>query len=184
MAGDLAPTFSNIYPEILDPWVSEQDFRFLIQTVNDGLIKAFKPGGWRAWVDTVLGVATGWLWEDFGAAAVKAKVRGVERFIEGWNGGREGGSGEEGVKVVPLRRTGFLSVSSNSVLPLSWCTHSNTALILSSWIFKSPTHMSVPHRGQSRGKVQEMMAVIHNLRSVLTDIYLHVYIALIFNRTI
>lgn len=115
MAGDLAPTFSNIYPEILDPWVSEQDFRFLIQTVNDGLIKAFKPGGWRAWVDTVLGVATGWLWEDFGAAAVKAEVRGVEGFIEDWNGGRESGSGEEVVKVVSLRRTGFLSVSSNSV---------------------------------------------------------------------
>lgn len=109
-AGDLAPTFSNIYPEILDPWVSEQDFRILIQTVNDGLIKAFKPGGWRAWVDTVLGVATGWLWEDFGAAAVKREVRNVEGFIEDWNGGREGRNGEEGVKLVPLRRTGYLSL--------------------------------------------------------------------------
>lgn len=113
MAGDLAPTFSNVYPEILDPWVSEQDFRILIQTVNDGLIKAFKPGGWRAWVDTVLGVATGWLWEDFGAAAVKREVRNVEGFIEDWNGGREGRNGEEGVKLVPLRRTGYLSVSCN-----------------------------------------------------------------------
>lgn len=117
ITGDLAPTFSNIYPEILDPWVSEQDFRILIQTVNDGLIKAFKPGGWRAWVDTVLGVATGWLWEDIGAAAVKTQVRKVEGFIEDWNGGREGRSGEDGAKVVPLRRTGYLSVSWK-ILPL------------------------------------------------------------------
>lgn len=122
MAGDLAPTFSNIYPEILDPWVSEQDFRTLIQTVNDGLIKAFKPGGWRAWVDMVLGVATGWLWEDLGAAAVKSEVRNVEGFIEDWNGGREGRSGDEGVKVVPLRRTGYLSVSWN-ITSLPWCTY-------------------------------------------------------------
>lgn len=119
VAGDLAPTFSNVYPEILDPWVSEQDFRILVRTVNDGLVRAFEPAGWRAWIDAVLGVATGWLWEDFGAAGVKDGVRGVEGFIEQWNGGRAGKEGEEGAKVVPLRRTGYLSVSPSPLLFLS-----------------------------------------------------------------
>ena len=96
VAGDLAPTFSNVYPEILEPWVTEPDFRILVRTVNDGLVKAFAPTGWRAWIDTIMGVATGWLWEDFGAAGVKSGVRGVEGFIEQWNGGREGKEGQSG----------------------------------------------------------------------------------------
>lgn len=114
ISGDLAPCFSNIYPEILEPWVSEQDFRILIRTVNEGLIEAFRPDGWRAWGDAVLGLATGWLWEDLGYAAVKGKVRGVEEFIEEWNAGRARSKDEEDeeqVKVVPLRRTGYLSVN-------------------------------------------------------------------------
>ena len=114
ISGDLAPCFSNIYPEILEPWVSEQDFRILIRTVNEGLIEAFRPDGWRAWGDAVLGLATGWLWEDLGYAAVKGKVRGVEGFIEEWNAGRvrrKDEGDEEQVKVVPLRRTGYLSVN-------------------------------------------------------------------------
>lgn len=110
IAGDLAPTFSNVYPEILEPWVSEQEFRILVRTVNDGLVRAFAPAGWRAWIDAALGVATGWLWEDFGAAGVKDGVRGVEGFIERWNGGRDEKEGDEGARVVPLRRTGYLSV--------------------------------------------------------------------------
>lgn len=155
MAGDLAPTFSNVYPEILDPWVSEQDFRMLIQTVNDGLIKAFKPGGWRAWVDMVLGVATGWLWEDLGAAAVKSEVRNVEGFIEDWNGGREGRSGDEGVKVVPLRRTGYLSVSWN-ITSLLWCTYAKnkTPPIPARYPNPRSTHWSrveVNHEAKHRG---------------------------------
>lgn len=112
--GDLAPCFSNIYPEILEPWVSEQDFRILIRTVNDGLIEAFKPEGWRVWGDAILGLATGWLWEDLGFAAVKGKVRRVEAFIEEWNAERANKKDEDGevpVKAISLRRTGYLSVS-------------------------------------------------------------------------
>lgn len=112
--GDLAPCFSNIYPEILEPWVSEQDFRILIRTVNDGLIEAFKPEGWRAWGDAILGLATGWLWEDLGFAAVKGKVRSVEAFVEEWNAKRASKKDEDGevpVKAISLRRTGYLSVS-------------------------------------------------------------------------
>lgn len=113
IAGDLAPTFSNIYPEILEPWVSDADFRELVQNVNDRLIKAFHPSGWRAWFDAIMGLATGWIWEDLGFSAVKKGLRDTEEWIERWNG-REGKMAAEGeadsAKVVPLRRTGYLSV--------------------------------------------------------------------------
>ena len=73
-------------------------------------------------LDSVLGVATGWLWESvFAQAAVKKKVRQIEHIIEEWNmqldkearlGGRTSG-GEERTDVaccIPLRRTGFMSL--------------------------------------------------------------------------
>ena len=111
--GDLAPTFSHTYPEILDPWVSEADFRILIKNVNERLITAFSPYGWRAWVDVILGVATGWIYEDLGFAGVKKGARDVDLFIEEWNGERRKGldkEEEELVKAIPLRRTGYLSL--------------------------------------------------------------------------
>lgn len=37
---------------------------------------------------------------------VKKGLRGLERWMEGWN--REGGREEEGVRCVELRRTGYL----------------------------------------------------------------------------
>ncbi|KAL9021083.1 MAG: hypothetical protein Q9185_001751 [Variospora sp. 1 TL-2023] len=101
--GDLAPQYSMTYPEILEQWVSEQDFRVLVGRVNEGLEEAFTKGGWR---DLVLGVATGWLWEDFGGASVKRGCRVVEAQIEEWNRGREG----EGVRCWGLRRTGYMSL--------------------------------------------------------------------------
>ena len=109
--GDLAPTFSHTYPEVLDPWVSESDFRTLIKSVNEGLIAAFTPYGWRAWVDTILGIATGWLYEDLGFSRVKKGARDVELLIEEWNGQRKMGLDKEDedlVKAIPLRRTGYL----------------------------------------------------------------------------
>lgn len=108
MAGDLAPTFANLYPEILDPLVSEDDFRVLVKKINDTLIEAFDPFTFRAWVDTVMGVATLWLWEDVGMTGVKRKLADLEGWIESWN--RDVGS-KEGVRIVPLRRTGYLTVS-------------------------------------------------------------------------
>lgn len=114
IAGDVAPTFSNTYPEILEPWVSEADFRMLIRNVNDGLIAAFSPYGWRAWMDALLGVATGWIWEDLGFAGVKQGVRGVEQIIDEWNGQRrntlEKEEDGELVRAIPLRRTGYMSL--------------------------------------------------------------------------
>lgn len=110
ITGDLAPTFANLYPEVLDPLVSEETFRQVVKKVNDELIAAFSPWGSRAWVDAVMGVATLWLWDDLGLTAVKAKLRALEKWLEAWNK-TEGA--KEGVKIIPLRRTGYLTVSSS-----------------------------------------------------------------------
>jgi hypothetical protein len=108
--GDLAPTFHNLYPEILDPHISEESFRVLVEHINKELISAFNPYGTRNWVDTVLSVATFWLWEDFGFVAVKGRLERLEKWIEDWN--RNTGL-KEGIAIIPLRRTGYLSVRSH-----------------------------------------------------------------------
>ncbi|KAF2490504.1 hypothetical protein BU16DRAFT_543822 [Lophium mytilinum] len=105
--GDLGPAFANLYPEILDPLVSEDDFRAMIKRVNDELAVAFNPTSWRAWVDTLMGVATLWLWDDVGMSAVKGRLARLEGWLEQWN--RDVGE-KEGVRVVPLRRTGYLTL--------------------------------------------------------------------------
>lgn len=77
--------------------------------MNEGLAEAFS-GSWK---DTLLGLATGWLWEDLGGdrVGVKKGCREVEAWIEEWNRGREGRSvGEGGVRCWGLRRTGYLSL--------------------------------------------------------------------------
>lgn len=115
-AGDLAPQFSNTYPEILAPWVSEEEFRTLLEKVNEGLRHAMSPWAVGNVVDVVVGVVTGWLWEDAGLGEARRKVRGVERELEMWNRRKEGerrgpGGEEELVRVVELRKSGFMSVS-------------------------------------------------------------------------
>lgn len=105
--GDLAPTFSNLYPEILDPLLPEQEFRKVIATVNDELIKAFDPFSFRNWLDGALGLLTGWLWEDIGAPAIKGHLRRVEDWIEKWN--RDVGA-KDGVHIWSLRRTAYMSL--------------------------------------------------------------------------
>ncbi|KAF2128634.1 hypothetical protein P153DRAFT_386747 [Dothidotthia symphoricarpi CBS 119687] len=105
--GDLAPTFANLYPEILDPLVTEDDFRIMIKKINDTLMDAFDPFTFRAWLDAVMGVATFWLWDDVGLTGIKRNLAELERWIEDWN--RDVGA-PEGVKVIPLRRTGYLTL--------------------------------------------------------------------------
>ncbi|RMY67748.1 hypothetical protein D0862_15052 [Hortaea werneckii] len=108
VAGDLYPQFANLYPEILDPLVSDADFRFLISNLNLRLREAFDPFSFRAWMDGFLGLVTGWLWEDLGFTGAKSGVRGLERFVEEWNRGVRG-QGRE-VWVVQPRRTGFMAL--------------------------------------------------------------------------
>jgi hypothetical protein len=106
--GDLAPTFANLYPEVLDPIVPEDEFRKIIKHINDEIIAAFSPWSLRAWVDSIMGVATGWLWDDFGFTGVKKRLRDLEAWLERWN--RDVGQAE-GVRIIPLRRTAYMTVS-------------------------------------------------------------------------
>ncbi|KAJ5685633.1 hypothetical protein N7536_008252 [Penicillium majusculum] len=105
--GDLAPTFSNLYPEILDPLLSEQEFRRVISTVNDGIVKAFDPFSFRNWFDGALGLLTGWVWDDLNAPATKSQLQHVEAWLETWN--REVGA-KDGVHIWSLRRTAYMSL--------------------------------------------------------------------------
>lgn len=119
VAGDLAPTFSNLYPEILDPaGVSEQEFRRVIDKLNGELISTFDPFTFRNMLDSVLGLATGWLWDDFGLTAAKSRLNGIEKWIERWNFEMEKAmASEEGVtppKLIPLRQTGYMNVCCGS----------------------------------------------------------------------
>ncbi|KAK3301912.1 Golgin subfamily A member 7/ERF4 family-domain-containing protein [Chaetomium strumarium] len=115
LEGDLAPTFSNLYPDILDPaGVTEHEFRRIIDKLNSELVPIFSPYNWRNIVDNVLGLATGWLWDDLGFTAAKTRLRNLEKWIEQWNTEMEKAvRSEEGVippKIVPLRRTGYMTL--------------------------------------------------------------------------
>ncbi|KAE8148590.1 hypothetical protein BDV25DRAFT_141643 [Aspergillus avenaceus] len=105
--GDLAPAFSNLYPEILDPLLPEQEFRKVIANINDKLIKAFDPFSFRNWIDGALALLTGWLWEDIGATGVKSQLKQAEDWLEQWN--REVGA-KDGVYIWSLRRTAYMSL--------------------------------------------------------------------------
>ena len=116
LEGDLAPTFANLYPEILDPaGVSEQDFRQLVEKVNNELIPAFNPWSFRNILDAMLGLVTGWIWDDLGFTAVKGRLRKVEDYLEEWNREMEGKVKDGSTpgtapRIVPLRRTGYMNV--------------------------------------------------------------------------
>lgn len=114
--GDLAPTFSNLYPEILDPaGVSEQEFRRIIEKLNGELVPAFNAYHWRNILDGTLGLLTGWIWDDMGFTYTKSKLSTLEGWIEKWNLEMEKTIGSEdsilAPKIVPLRRTGYMNVS-------------------------------------------------------------------------
>lgn len=105
--GDLAPTFSNLYPEILDPLLPEQEFRRIIAKINGELIKAFDPFSFRNWFDGAMGLLTGWLWDDLGLSGIKSSLRRLEEWLEKWN--REVGA-KEGVRIWSLRRTAYMTL--------------------------------------------------------------------------
>jgi hypothetical protein len=115
LEGDLAPTFSNLYPEILDPaGLSEQEFRRVIEKLNGELVPIFSPYSWRNILDGALGLVTGWVWDDLGFTGVKSRLNKLEKWIEQWNQEMEKTAGtEEGAitpKLVSLRRTGYMTV--------------------------------------------------------------------------
>lgn len=122
VAGDLAPTFSNLYPEILDPaGMSEQEFRRVVDKLNKDLCDIYEPRRLRNIVDGVLGLLTGWLWEDLGMTNAKKRLAQLERWIQRWNdamaasaANNRTGLGDENVlippKIIPLRETGYMTV--------------------------------------------------------------------------
>jgi hypothetical protein len=139
-AGDLAPTFSTLYPEILDPHIGEEQFRRLVDHVNAELIAAFGPFSARNWIDTVLSVATFWLWEDLGFTGVKKRLEKLESFLADWN--RNVGL-KEGIAIIPLRRTAYLNVSLLHLKPAK-----EVANIIAARL--SNTRPADRHRPQSR----------------------------------
>ena len=113
--GDLAPTYSIVYPMILENWITDEDFWLLVRGVNERLISTFSPFSKRNWVDGVMGVLTGWIWEDLGLTGAKKGCKDVEAFIEEWNRLRrteymEKDDDTELIRVIPLRRTAYLSL--------------------------------------------------------------------------
>ncbi|KFA81460.1 hypothetical protein S40288_03306 [Stachybotrys chartarum IBT 40288] len=114
LKGDLAPTFSNLYPEILDPaGLSEQEFRRIIEKVNGELVPIFNPYSARNILDGVLGLVTGWLWDDMGLTSIKSRLQNLEKWIEEWNLNMEKTTPDEGVtapKLISLRRTGYMTL--------------------------------------------------------------------------
>jgi hypothetical protein len=107
VVGDLAPTFANVYPEVLENVMSEDEFRHLVRHINDEVLAAFNPFGWRAWLDTILGIATFWLWDDLGFTGVKRRLRGLEDWLQNWN---KSVGEKDGVQIIPLRRTAYMTV--------------------------------------------------------------------------
>jgi hypothetical protein len=115
--GDLAPTFSNLYPEILDPaGLSEQEFRRIIEKLNGELVPAFDPYSMRNIADSILGLVTGWVWDDFGLTGIKSRLNNLEKWVEQWNVEMEKTMGSEdgamAPKILPLRQTGYMTVGS------------------------------------------------------------------------
>lgn len=135
IAGDLAPTFSNLYPEILDPIFPEEQFRKVIGKLNSELIEIFNPWTARNWADIVMGALTFWLWDDLGMSGVKRRLFALESWIERWN--IEVGA-KEGVRIIPLRRTAFMTVCERERTK----SPSPCSVILRhcSWISKYPIH--------------------------------------------
>lgn len=105
--GDLAPAYSNIYPEILDHLLPEDEFRRIIDHINTALARAYNSFSVWNWLDGTMGLLTGWLWEDLRGGGIKGELRKLDRWIENWNV-KVGAAHKDKVKIIPLRRTGYL----------------------------------------------------------------------------
>lgn len=110
IAGDLAPTFSATYPELLgEAGLGEAEFRRCVESINARLIEAFNPFGVRNLVDAVMGLCTGWFWDDAGLTYTKRCLAAVEKAIEGFN--RELDMGSSQARFISLKKSAYMSVS-------------------------------------------------------------------------
>jgi hypothetical protein len=55
----------------------------------------------------VVGILTGWIWDDLGANSTKSQLIKLEKWLESWN---QDVGASEGVKIWPLRSTGYMSL--------------------------------------------------------------------------
>ncbi|PUU75465.1 Golgin subfamily A member 7/ERF4 family-domain-containing protein [Tuber borchii] len=108
ISGDLSPAYSNTFPDILEPYVSEERFRMVIAHVNKELDKAFDPWNLWNWLDAMSGLLTLWVLEDIIDTYIKRKLRAVEAFLQQQNEELEK-AGSQAV-FVPLRRTGYMNL--------------------------------------------------------------------------
>ncbi|KAF4121253.1 Golgin subfamily A member 7/ERF4 family [Geosmithia morbida] len=113
--GDLAPTFSNLYPEILDPaGLPEHEFRRIIETLNGELIPIFNPYSVRNIIDGLMGLVTGWLWDDFGLTMAKSRLEKLEGWIQAWNRDmRKTMGSQDGImapQIIGLRQSGYMTL--------------------------------------------------------------------------
>jgi len=106
-SGDLSPAFSYVYPEILEPFVSEVRFREVIKRTNDELYEAHTPWSRANIVEGAIGMLTLWMYEDVVDTKAKRRIGDVERYLEKVNEELEK---EGGAKFISLKRTGFLNV--------------------------------------------------------------------------
>lgn len=107
-SGDMSPAFSNIYPEILEPYVPEERFRDVVGHVNRELRHAHSPWELANVVDGLVGMLTLWAYEDAVDSAAKRRIAAVERYLKDVNA-ELAKKGSE-ARFVPLRRTGYLNV--------------------------------------------------------------------------
>lgn len=114
--GDLAPAYSNVFPDILEPHVTEDQFRVVVAHVNEGLHEAFDPWNVWNWLDAVVGLLTLWLVEELVSTHCKRVLRRVEIYLEERN--RELEEGGQKAVFVPLRRTGYMNVSTTAAIVL------------------------------------------------------------------
>lgn len=116
IAGDLAPTFSLLYPSILsDSGLTETAFRALIAHLNAELQHIYSPWNWRNWIDATLGLVTGWVWDDLGLTGVKRRCENLERWIDRWNATLKEQGGV--ARVIGLKRTGYLCLDIQILRP-------------------------------------------------------------------
>jgi hypothetical protein len=117
-SGDLSPAYSAVYPEILDSYVDETKFREVIKRVNEELYAAHSPWSTVNILEGIIGLFTLWLYEDLVDTNAKKRIGGVEKYLESVNETLEK---ETGAKFIPLRRTGFLTVSSAGSVVVPKC---------------------------------------------------------------
>ncbi len=127
-------------------------------------MQIFSP--WNMWnvLDGVLGVLTFWIWDDLGLGYRKRGLRRVEGWLEDWN--RNEGA-KEGVRIIPLRRTAYLSVS--LLLPGrgGGCGSADWTFLAAGYTDSGSTGMRSAFSPASDGRIERMDIQLSPVRFLL-----------------